>query len=196
MARIYTRTGDEGETALFDGGRTSKSDPRVALYGGVDELNSIVGLAVAHLGRSTTTADTSPDLEPLAAVLARVQTELLELGAVLAHPARSIELREAAAEAMPWSVAAAEADIDAMQKGLPPLKSFILPGGTAAAATLHLARTVCRRVERRAVAVSAETAIPAQVLVYLNRLSDLFFVAARWSNHRFGVADVTWPDRR
>ena len=190
MARIYTRTGDAGETALFDGSRTTKFDPRVALYGGVDEFSSVLGLARAHLAA----ADAPAGLTPLDATLLRIQQELLALGAILAHPERSAELRDAAADRFPWAVAALEADIDRMEAELPPLKSFIVPGGSLLAATLHIARTVCRRVERQAVAAAVTTAVPAQVLVYLNRLSDLLFVAARWANHRLGFADVIWPE--
>jgi len=190
MARIYTRTGDEGETALFDGSRTTKSDARVALYGGVDEFSSVLGLARSHLA----VADAPAGLAPLDVTLLRIQQELLALGAILAHPERSVELRDAAADRFPWAVAVLEADIDRMQAELPPLKSFVVPGGSVLAATLHIARTVCRRVERQAVAAAVTTAVPAQVLVYLNRLSDLLFVAARWANHRLGFADVIWPE--
>lgn len=190
MARIYTRTGDCGETALFDGSRTAKSDPRVALYGGVDELSSVLGLARAHLAL----ADAAAELTPLDVTLLRIQRELLALGAILAHPERSAELRDAAADRFPWAAAALEADIDRLQAELPPLKSFVVPGGSVLAATLHIARTVCRRVERQAVTAAVTTAVPAQVLVYLNRLSDLLFVAARWANHRLGFADILWPE--
>ncbi len=199
MARIYTRTGDRGETALFDGSRTTKSDPRVALYGGVDELSSVLGLARAHLALADAAvdavADATAELTPLDTTLLRIQQELLALGAILAHPERSVELRDAAADRFPWAAADIEADIDRLQAELPPLKSFVVPGGSALAATLHIARTVCRRVERHAVAAAVTTAVPAQVLVYLNRLSDLLFVAARWANHRLGFADILWPER-
>jgi cob(I)alamin adenosyltransferase len=201
VARIYTRTGDGGETSLFDGTRVAKSAPRVDLYGSVDELNSALGLALAWLvpvtdppaGTDRTDGVRDPDL--LSAMLMRIQADLLEVGAVLAHPERSRELREAGPEAVPFAAIQLERDIDRLQEELPELKSFVLPGGTATAAALHLARTVCRRVERQAVQLARQEDIPRQVLIYLNRLSDFCFVAARWANRRDGRNDVVWQSR-
>jgi cob(I)alamin adenosyltransferase len=187
MARIYTRTGDAGETSLFDGTRTSKADPRVDLYGDVDELNSVLGCAVAALA-----ADAGSGGGQLAEELRGIQRALMEMGSVLADPARSAALDgdPAAPELLP--VARLEAWIDGHEAVLAPLRSFILPGGTPAAALLHLARTVCRRVERRAVEAAAATAVPAAVRVYLNRLSDYLFVVARRANQLAGAPDVVW----
>ena len=189
MPRIYTRTGDRGETGLVDGSRTSKADRRVSLYGEVDELNCVIGQAVAGL-------DAEPFAE-LRADLARIQAELFELGALLADPGRCRALGDGTSEDQGPDGAALEPVIDRLATDLPPLRVFILPGGTPAAATLHLARTVCRRVERAAVAGRGEgLAIPDGAVVYLNRLSDLLFIAARLANHAVGHDDVPWPGRR
>ncbi len=190
MPRIYTRTGDDGDTGLVDGSRTSKADPRVDLYGEADELNSALGVALAALPEAAATAE-------LRRILDRIQVELFELGALLADPARCERL--AAGEDGDPAVdgAALEGLIDQLSAPLPPLKAFILPGGEAAAAALHLARTICRRAERKAVGLrAAGTALPEGVLVYLNRLSDLLFVAARHANHVAGREDVLWSGRR
>jgi cob(I)alamin adenosyltransferase len=187
MPRIYTRTGDGGETGLFDGTRTRKCDPRVDLYGHVDELNSCLGVAAAALPDGA--SELHDDLE-------RIQEDLFELGAVLADPPRS-EALSAPGAALPIDGPALEAVIDRLDAPLAPLKAFILPGGHLAAAALHVARTVCRRVERQAVELQdRDVVIPAGVIVYLNRLSDLLFVAARHANHLAGRDDVLWSGRR
>jgi cob(I)alamin adenosyltransferase len=180
LNRIYTRTGDTGRTRLADGSAVSKASPRVWAYGEVDELNAVIGLARQHAVESR-----------LDALLARIQNDLFDLGADLATPARAGDapaLRVVAAQ-----VDRLEAEIDEMNAALEPLASFVLPGGSMASAWLHLARTVARRAERRAVEFSAgeggET--HAQAIRYLNRLSDLFFVAARFANGR-GADDVLW----
>jgi cob(I)alamin adenosyltransferase len=182
LNRIYTRTGDAGRTRLVTGETVSKACPRVAAYGETDELNAVLGLARLELA----------DEPGLDAILARAQNDLFDLGADFATPAgpegRS-DLRMAAAQ-----VARLEAEIDALNADLEPLKSFVLPGGSRASAALHLARTVCRRAERAASAfVEAEggAGVHAEAVRYLNRLSDLLFVAARWANDR-GRADVLW----
>jgi cob(I)alamin adenosyltransferase len=175
--KIYTRTGDKGETSLFGGARIPKSDPRIDAYGTVDELNAFIGLA-----RSAW-----PDA-PFDAQLASVQRDLFDIGAQLASPGNS---RFGGAD--PARVPELEHAIDDMERELPPLKSFILPGGTGAAAHLHAARTVCRRAERLVVALGDDESKNA--IVYLNRLSDYLFVAARFANHRKGVADVVWSSR-
>lgn len=189
MPRIYTRTGDGGQTGLVDGSRTSKSDPRVDLYGDVDELNSAIGLADSFL--------TLPALASLREGLARIQADLFELGALLADPGRCERLAADPQADLGIDGAALEPLIDQLEQPLAPLRAFILPGGEPGAAALHLARTVCRRAERKAVHRQAEgTAIPAGVIVYLNRLSDLLFVAARHANHAAGRQDVLWSGRR
>lgn len=182
LNRIYTRAGDGGQTRLSTGQRVSKASARVEAYGGVDELNAVVGVA-----RRETAGD-----EALDAMLARIQNDLFDLGADLATP----EARAGAPEALritAGQVERLEREIDALNASLSPLTSFVLPGGSAASAALHLARTVCRRAERAAVAFAeAEGAgVHGQALRYLNRLSDLLFVAARFANGQ-GKGDVLW----
>jgi cob(I)alamin adenosyltransferase len=190
MPRIYTRTGDRGDTGLCDGSRTTKSDQRVDLYGEVDELNSALGVARAQLAACAACTELQADL-------LAIQSDLFELGALLADPPRSARLVDAGPAELGIDGAALEPVIDRLEAGLAPLRSFILPGGDLAAAALHLARTVCRRAERKAVAARGDgLAVPGGVLIYLNRLSDLLFVAARRVNHERGVADVIWPGRR
>jgi len=170
--KIYTRTGDRGETSLFGGARVPKNDPRIDAYGTVDELNSQLGVVLA--------------IEPDAQLLA-VQRDLFEIGAHLASPGTS---RFAGVEAS--RIENLEHGIDAMEADLAPLKSFILPGGTATAAQLHVARTVCRRAERLVVALQDGDPATQSSIAYLNRLSDYLFVAARYANHKRGVEDVPW----
>ena len=178
MTRIYTRSGDGGETSLGDGSRVPKSAPRVAAYGDVDELGAVLGCAVAALAHGTAPAG-------LADRLASIQSSLLDLGAVLADPG-------AAPGGTDFGAADLEAWIDEYTADLPPLTGFILPGGTTPASFLHLARTVCRRAERAAVTLTAAEAVPAAAVIYLNRLSDFLFTAARAANAAAGVADVAW----
>jgi len=184
--KIYTKTGDRGETGLFGGGRVPKDHVRVDAYGEVDELNSTLGLAVLELERAGEAE--------LAAGLRRVQADLFTIGAVLATPALEDGGRESSyiPALDPARVGELERWIDAADAELEPLRSFILPGGSPAAAVLHLARTVCRRAERRVVALAREATIGEEHLVYLNRLSDLLFTLARLANRRAGVADVPW----
>jgi cob(I)alamin adenosyltransferase len=188
--RIYTRTGDDGDTGLVDGSRTSKADRRVDLYGEVDELNSTIGLALASgLGGEATAA--------LRGALESTQVDLFELGALLADPGRCDRIVAGEVPDDAVDGAALEPVIDALDAPLPTLRAFILPGGEPAAAALHLARTVCRRAERKAVDMRRDgAALPDGVLVYLNRLSDLLFVAARHANHAAGRDDVLWTGRR
>ena len=180
MTRIYTKTGDAGDTSLFGGGRVRKSDPRVDAYGEVDELNASVGVARAQAEGS--------GLERL---LQTIQDQLFTVGAILATPSDSKAYQHVPKIQAEW-ISEMERAIDAFDEELPALKSFILPGGTALASSLHLARTVCRRAERRLVASQAEP----QAMVYLNRLSDLLFTMARIANFRAGVADVPWNPPR
>lgn len=178
--KIYTRTGDSGETGLFDGTRVSKADPRVSAYGEVDELNAWVGLATAA----------GVD-EALAAIIGQIQRDLFALGARLADPSHRIAGRVEKAQIGPESVARLEHWIDSLEERLPPLRRFILAGGSPAGAALHVARTVCRRAERAVVGLG-EQAVDAEVIVYLNRLSDLLFVMARAANHRAGAPEIEW----
>ncbi len=191
MARIYTRTGDEGDTSLGDGSRVSKSGSRVALYGEVDELNSWLGAcAVELVALGVEVPGISADDFQL------IQSRLFSLGAVLANPAQSGEIAALPVEDQPFGAENLEKWIDAMDAILPHLKSFILPGGCAAAATLHLARAVCRRVERQAVSLAASEPIPTGAIVYLNRLSDFLFTAARAANAAAGVDDIPWTETK
>jgi cob(I)alamin adenosyltransferase len=179
LNRIYTRTGDAGETALGDGTRVRKHALRVEAYGTVDELNSCVGLARLHA------AGTPGDAE-----LAAIQNDLFDLGADLCRPEGG-DATHAPLRMVDTQVDRLERGIDAMTAQLEPLRSFILPGGTALAAHLHLCRTVARRAERLAVALSEQHQVNAAAIRYLNRLSDWFFVAARMANDG-GRADVLW----
>ncbi|MDR5652550.1 cob(I)yrinic acid a,c-diamide adenosyltransferase [Ruixingdingia sedimenti] len=181
LSRIYTRTGDAGQTALGDGTRVGKQSARVQAYGTVDETNATVGLARLHAG------------EEMDAALARISNDLFDLGADLCRPGMD---RDAEAEYPPLriiatQVARLEAEIDAMNTRLTPLRSFILPGGSALAAHLHLCRTVCRRAERLAVDLAAAEPVNPEAVKYLNRLSDWFFVAGRIANND-GADDVLW----
>jgi cob(I)alamin adenosyltransferase len=181
--KIYTKTGDDGTTGLFGGARIAKDDPRVEAYGSVDELNSIVGLARA--------AKAPPAID---ALLASIQEELFVVGAELATVAGKEEklgMKLVGEE----DAGRLERAIDVFEAGLPPLKSFVLPGGSPAGAALHQARTVCRRAERAVLLASRHTKVREQILVYLNRLSDFLFVAARQANQDAGVPDVPWMPR-
>jgi cob(I)alamin adenosyltransferase len=180
--KIYTKTGDGGETGLFGGPRVKKSDPRVEAYGEVDELNAVLGLVRAGVE--------DPELE---GHLARIQDELFCVGAELATPQGAKARSAVPAVALRWT-APLEAAIDAWEAELPPLRQFVLPGGTRTAATLHLARCTCRRAERRVVALAAAQAgeVSPALLAYVNRLSDFLFVAARIANHRAGRAETPW----
>jgi cob(I)alamin adenosyltransferase len=179
MAKIYTKTGDSGETSLFDGTRVSKADARVDAYGEIDELNAWIGLV------RTSTLD--PDLD---ATLAAVQRDLFAVGAELADPARRIAARITKAFVGDGEVARLEAAIDRFEGELRPLTKFILPGGSAGGAALHVARTICRRAERRVVALVPPS--DPVVVRYINRLSDLLFVMARLANHRASVPEAEW----
>jgi cob(I)alamin adenosyltransferase len=176
--KIYTRTGDGGATTLFDGTRIAKSDPRVDAYGDVDEANAVVGVVRAEA--------LDADLDEL---LAEVQRDLFALGSRLADPAERIADRVTKIALGPADVTKLEAWIDKYETELTPLRRFILPSGTRAAAAMHLARTVCRRAERRMVALAV---LEVEFLAYMNRLSDLLFVLARVVNHRAGVAEAEW----
>ena len=181
--KIYTRTGDEGETGLFGGGRVPKDHPRVAAYGDVDELNSAIGVV-----RATAPAELFDEL------LEAVQRDLFAIGGHLATPDPEKVAQALAKAVLPAERAESSSSgrSTTAERELPPLRAFVLPGGTPKAAALHLARTVCRRAERSVVRLAHEDEVPAVFLVYLNRLSDLLFTLARLANHRAGVRDITW----
>ena len=180
--KIYTKTGDAGDTGLFGGGRVPKDHPRVTAYGEIDELNALIGMARA--------AETMPRIDE---VLAPIQRDLFSLGALLATPdLEKMKEQLAKARLSDARIGQLEQAIDDGESELEPLKAFILPGGTPKAAALHVARTVCRRAERAVISLQRETEVPQIVIVYLNRLSDLLFVLARVANKRAGVGEVTW----
>jgi len=188
LNRIYTRTGDTGETGLVDGSRLPKHAPRMAAIGDVDELNSAIGVALTHA---------LPDAQR--AMLGRIQNELFDLGADLATPATEDEHDFAPSEMVlritADQVGRLEQEIDAMNDSLAPLRSFILPGGAPGAAAVHLARAICRRAERMAVAAAAEMRLNPAALAYVNRLSDHLFVMARFINlggDGQGAGDILW----
>lgn len=180
--KIYTKTGDDGQTGLFGGGRVEKDHPRVDAYGEVDELNAFIGMARA--------VELMPRIDE---VLVPIQRDLFSIGALLATPDHD-KMREQLRKARidDERIAELERAIDACEHELEPLKSFILPGGTPKAAALHVARTVCRRAERRVVALRREVELPELVIIYLNRLSDLLFMLSRVANRRAGAGEVTW----
>jgi len=180
LNKIYTRTGDAGQTGLVDGSRVSKADPRIDAIGEVDEANCAIGIAVAAL-------DEGPERE----MLSRIQNELFDLGADLATPGEDFTPSDMALRITAAQVERLEQEIDRMNEALSPLTSFILPGGLPAAAQLHLARAVVRRAERAAVAASSQVALNPQALAYINRLSDHLFVLARLLNMAAG-GDILW----
>jgi cob(I)alamin adenosyltransferase len=186
LTRIYTRGGEKGKTALGSGKRVVKHHPRVAAYGTVDEANAAVGLARLH-----TAALADPQLGPeIDAILGRVQNDLFDLGADLATP--EVENPKfPPLRIVPEQVERLEGEIDRLNADLAPLNSFVLPGGSPAAACLHLARTVARRAEREITQLAESEAINPEAVRYINRLSDLFFVMSRYLNDR-GAADVLW----
>jgi cob(I)alamin adenosyltransferase len=181
LNKIYTRTGDGGTTRLASGAPVSKTDPRVAAYGEVDETNAAIGLA-----RLATAGDAR--LDP---ILERIQNDLFDLGADLATPSGRDEAERPPLRIVERQVTRLESEIDALNAALEPLASFVLPGGSAAAAALHMARTICRRAERSCVALAEAESVSPEALKYLNRLSDLLFVAARCANDD-GRGDVLW----
>jgi cob(I)alamin adenosyltransferase len=177
--KLYTRTGDTGETSLFDGTRVKKDDARIEAYGEVDELNACIGLARAFDANGT-----------FDAVLGQIQRDLFALGAQLADPGERLAARVTKAVLADADVTRIERLIDQLEAEVPPLRRFILAGGAPAGAAIHVARTVCRRAERRMVGL--DPAVDAVLLRYVNRLSDLLFVLARVVNHRAGAAETEW----
>ena len=181
MTRIYTKTGDKGETELFGGDRVSKDSSRIEAYGTVDELNSFIGLAVTEVRN-----------EEVKNLLIKIQNELFEVGSNLAAPDIKKDKKNLIPKIKEDFFLDAEKAIDRFEEILEPLKNFILPGGTKGAAILHVCRSVCRRAERRVVALNKSVNIDEKIIIFLNRLSDLFFVLARYENHAAGNKDFIW----
>jgi cob(I)alamin adenosyltransferase len=179
--KIYTRTGDQGQTGLIGGVRVPKDHARVAAFGEIDELNAALGLARGH----------ATDRR-LASLLGAIQRDLLAIGAQLADPTATVGTRKAKAAITAARIARLEKAIDARDAELPPLTQFILPGGSPLGASLHLARTICRRAERATVSLARQERVDARVLAYLNRLADLLFVLARFENRRSGASEDRW----
>ncbi|MAE96120.1 MAG: ATP:cob(I)alamin adenosyltransferase [Deltaproteobacteria bacterium] len=182
--KIYTKRGDRGETDLFGGLRVGKDDLRVEAYGAVDELNSVLGMTAAASGH-----------EDVRALVEDIQGTLFDLSAYLASPDADRREKSGIPEPRGEDVEELEARIDGLEAELSPLRRFILPGGHAAAAAFHLARSVCRRAERRVVSLDRRESLDPLALRYLNRLSDLLFVLARVENHRAGLPDTEWAGR-
>ena len=180
--RIYTRTGDQGQTGLFGGERVSKAHLRLQAYGTLDELNSVLGVLQLKVTAGTGTR----------VLLQRIQQDLFGLGAILATPSDQADRLQTRMAHPTWPLETMEQDIDRLAALAPPMKSFVLPGGTEGAAFAHLARTVCRRAEREIVALGEAVAIPPEVFAYVNRLSDWLFALARAENAVNGRADVEW----
>jgi cob(I)alamin adenosyltransferase len=181
LNRIYTKTGDKGETHLVGGQRVPKDSLRIECYGTVDELNAFVGMACVSA------TETVPQLE---AILRRVQHELFNLGSILATRAEDVHPKQARVTAV--EIETLEKEIDRANEDLAPLRSFVLPGGSRLNTELHACRTICRRAERLAVSLAREEQVPPEVVQYLNRLSDAFFVWSRWANHVLGAPEVLW----
>jgi cob(I)alamin adenosyltransferase len=184
LNRIYTRTGDAGETALGSGERLSKANIRIAAYGTVDETNATIGIVRLH----------TKDLGKLDAMLARIQNELFDLGADLCVPDRGQKMEFEPLRILPKQYERLETEIDDLNSELSPLRSFVLPGGHAAAAHLHLSRTICRRAERLIVELKSHDGehVSEGAIAYINRLSDFFFVASRWVNFKAADGDILW----
>jgi cob(I)alamin adenosyltransferase len=187
LNRIYTRRGDSGETSLVGGQRVRKDSPRIECFGTVDELNAFVGMACISAEELSGRA---PELAGFVWTLKRVQHELFNLGSLLATEPQDVHPRQA--RITQADVERLEREIDYVTAVLPPLRSFVLPGGSRLNSELHICRTIARRAERLIVALSAEAEVPTEIVRYLNRLSDALFVWSRWVNHILGVAEVLW----
>ncbi len=185
--RVYTRKGDAGSTALAGGQKVSKADRRIDAYGDVDELNAVIGVARDSIEEASREV---PALAPLGQTLLAVQHQLFNAGSILATLPADVHPKQA--RVTDADVAALEAEMDRLNEDLAPLRSFVLPGGSRLNAELHVARTVCRRAERRAVALAAETEVDPVVLRYLNRLSDALFVWSRWASYALGAPETLW----
>jgi len=184
--RVYTRQGDAGETALAGGQRVPKDSPRISAYGDVDELN-------AYLGAARVTASEA-GLGELSAIFLRVQHELFNLGSILATLPQDVHPKQA--RITDADIARLESEMDRFNEDLDPLRSFVLPGGSRLNADLHICRTVCRRAERKCVALARVEEVPPEAVRYLNRLSDALFVWSRWASHATGAAETLWEPNR
>jgi len=185
LNRIYTKTGDKGETHLAGGQRVAKDSLRIECYGTVDELNAFVGMACFSAAQA---------IPVLALILRRVQHELFNLGSILATLPEDVHPRQARITSA--EIEQLEREIDQANAELAPLRSFVLPGGSRLNTELHACRTICRRAERLAVHLSREEPVPPEAIQYLNRLSDAFFVWSRWANHQMAVGEVLWEPNR
>jgi cob(I)alamin adenosyltransferase len=185
LNRIYTKTGDRGDTHLAGGQRVAKDSLRIECYGTVDELNAFVGMACIS---------SEERVPELAALLRRVQHELFNLGSILATLPKDVHPKQARITGA--EIERLETEIDRMNADLAPLRSFVLPGGSRLNTELHACRTICRRAERLAVSLAREEGTPAEAVQYLNRLSDAFFVWSRWANHVMGVPEVLWEPNK
>ena len=183
--KIYTKTGDKGETGLFGGGRVRKDHPRIQAYGDVDELNSFIGWA------KSLTQD-----KILSSELKRIQNNLFDIGAILASPHPEKLEGKSSSSVAPQEIEGLEKSIDRMEAELKPLLTFILPGGGEESSILHVARTVCRRAERQIITLSEREKISSQIIIYINRLSDYLFVLARWINFKKNVKEDTWEKQK
>ncbi|MBI3541631.1 MAG: cob(I)yrinic acid a,c-diamide adenosyltransferase [Deltaproteobacteria bacterium] len=182
--KIYTKTGDKGETGLFGGGRVWKHHPRIVAYGDVDELNAWIGWA-----RSMN------EHEEVDVVLKKIQNDLFDVGALLATPDKKKLEGKATSFIRPEDISYLEAVIDRLEQDLPPLKTFILPGGSSLASSFQIARTICRRAEREIVALTEKEFVEEEIIEYMNRLSDLLFVLARWGNLQEEVPEPVWEKK-
>ncbi|MBI1870731.1 MAG: cob(I)yrinic acid a,c-diamide adenosyltransferase [Chlamydiae bacterium] len=187
--KIYTQTGDQGKTGLIGGARVWKDDLRIEAYGTVDELNGAMGMACGLLENSKISKKIKVFVDTS---LKKIQSELFDLGCQLANPKSQGNLPQISEE----SVKNLELLIDQMERDLPPLKQFILPGGPLLSGCLHLARGICRRAERRTIQLSKKESVDLVAIRYLNRLSDLLFVFARWLQHKMGFEDIPWKNSR
>ena len=185
--RVYTRQGDRGETALAGGQRITKDSARIEAYGTVDELNAFTGAARAT---AEEVGAAEPRLAMLAGILLRVQHELFNLGSILATLPEDVHPKQA--RITDAEILQLEREMDAMNQDLPPLRSFVLPGGSRLNGELHICRTVCRRAERACVTLARAESIPSETVRYLNRLSDALFVWSRWASHVAGVPETLW----
>jgi cob(I)alamin adenosyltransferase len=188
LNRIYTKGGDKGETSLVGGQRVPKDDPRIEAFGSVDELNAFIGLA--RVSCLEIAQESGEPLQPLAAILLRVQHELFNLGSILATRPEDVHPKQP--RVTDAEVEQLEREIDASNADLAPLRSFVLSGGTRINAELHAARTICRRAERLLIGLARREQVPGEAIRYLNRLSDALFVWSRWANHVLGAAEVLW----
>ena len=190
--RVYTKRGDSGETSLAGGQRVAKDSLRIEAYGTVDELNAFTG--AARVSSDELIDKGLVELQRLSEILLRVQHELFNLGSILATLPADVHPKQA--RVTDAEIARLEADMDRMNESLPPLRSFVLPGGGRLNAELHICRTVCRRAERIAVALARDEPIPDEAVRYLNRLSDAFFVWSRWASHASGSKETLWEPNR